>query len=239
MGTTAAANLSITGIGEASGGTYRHVSITGEGMINGDLYCEKFACTGKSIVNGSAKVDTLMWITGTSQISNNLNTAQLKINGQLDCEQTVTSKDIFCRGSIHVKEDLHGDKVRILGELTTEGDCGAEIFHVKGRFSISGLLNAGEMNIKLYGECYAGEIGGESIRIRKSNALLRLFQFLKKPQLETESIEGDHIWLENTKAGIVRGKQVTIGPGCEIDLVEYKEQLHIDHKSIVRVNKQV
>ncbi|MNR67595.1 hypothetical protein D3C85_1916860 [compost metagenome] len=35
-------------------------------------------------------------------------------------------------------------------------------------------------------------------------------------------IEGDDIYLENTRAKVVRGNQVVIGPGCEIDLVEYK-----------------
>ena len=31
------------------------------------------------------------------------------------------------------------------------------------------------------------------------------------------------MWLENTSAKVVRGKQVTIGQGCVIDLVEYAE----------------
>lgn len=41
-------------------------------------------------------------------------------------------------------------------------------------------------------------------------------------ELSAESIEGDEIYLENTNARVVRGNNVTIGPGCEIELVEFK-----------------
>ena len=39
--------------------------------------------------------------------------------------------------------------------------------------------------------------------------------------LETTVIEGDLISLENTKADVVRGNDITIGDGCEIGTVEY------------------
>jgi len=32
--------------------------------------------------------------------------------------------------------------------------------------------------------------------------------------------------VEYTKAEVIRGKKVEIGPGCEIGLVEYNEQFH-------------
>lgn len=37
-----------------------------------------------------------------------------------------------------------------------------------------------------------------------------------------ETIEGDDIHLELTRARVVRGNNVSIGSGCDIDLVEYK-----------------
>ncbi|MCL6576409.1 hypothetical protein [Kyrpidia sp.] len=38
-----------------------------------------------------------------------------------------------------------------------------------------------------------------------------------------ETIEGDDIYLENTRARVVRGTRVQIGPGCQIGLLEYSE----------------
>jgi cytoskeletal protein CcmA (bactofilin family) len=51
--------------------------------------------------------------------------------------------------------------------------------------------------------------------------------------LTSNIIEGDLIYLENTNAKIVRGKNVTIGAGCKIELVEYKESFKKDEKSVV------
>ncbi len=39
--------------------------------------------------------------------------------------------------------------------------------------------------------------------------------------LQTSIVEGDDIYLEHTIAEVVRGNNVTIGPGCEISVVEY------------------
>jgi len=52
-------------------------------------------------------------------------------------------------------------------------------------------------------------------------------------------IEADEISLEATVAKMVRGKRVTIGPGCRIDQVEYTESLQIDPKSVVREQVRV
>ena len=43
-----------------------------------------------------------------------------------------------------------------------------------------------------------------------------------KAHLKAETIEGDDVYLEHTTAQVVRGNTVTIGEGCEIDLVEYR-----------------
>ncbi|MCL0069946.1 hypothetical protein M1O56_05235 [Dehalococcoidia bacterium] len=55
--------------------------------------------------------------------------------------------------------------------------------------------------------------------------------------LETELIEGDEILLEWTRAKTVRGKQIVIGEGCEIERVEYSESLEVDESA--RVGERV
>ncbi|HIC96284.1 TPA: hypothetical protein EYP12_06635 [Candidatus Bipolaricaulota bacterium] len=45
--------------------------------------------------------------------------------------------------------------------------------------------------------------------------------------LEAELIEGDEISLEWTRARTVRGKKIEIGEGCEIERVEYSEELRV------------
>jgi len=55
--------------------------------------------------------------------------------------------------------------------------------------------------------------------------------------LETELIEGHDILLEWTRAKTVRGKQIVIGEGCEIERVEYSESLEVDESA--RVGERV
>ena len=55
--------------------------------------------------------------------------------------------------------------------------------------------------------------------------------------LEAELIEGEEIDLQATKAGVVRGRNVVIGPGCEIERVEYSGSLMVAPEA--KVGEQV
>ncbi|MNG32826.1 hypothetical protein D3C84_1189280 [compost metagenome] len=52
--------------------------------------------------------------------------------------------------------------------------------------------------------------------------------------LTSQTIEGDHIYLEYTTAEVVRGAHIKIGPGCEIGRIEYTEKLEQDKRSKVK-----
>jgi hypothetical protein len=55
--------------------------------------------------------------------------------------------------------------------------------------------------------------------------------------LEVETIEGEEIDIEGTKADLVRGRNVVIGSGCEIERVEYSGTLTVDKTA--KVEEQV
>ena len=52
-------------------------------------------------------------------------------------------------------------------------------------------------------------------------------------ELVADIIEGDDIYLENTHAKVVRGNNITLGPGCEIAFVEYKNDFKQDKEATV------
>ena len=52
--------------------------------------------------------------------------------------------------------------------------------------------------------------------------------------LETDSIEGDDVYLEATHAAMVRGRRVKIGPGCRVKSVEFSESLQVDSAAVVK-----
>lgn len=224
-GKLAKGNLSITGSSSATGGTYDKVNIIGEGTIDGDVECSRLKCVGTLDMDGCLKSNQVS-IVGICSFSGDVQADALKISGTVTIGGDARLRELHCSGTIETKGNLCGEHLNLKGQLNTEGDCEADVFAARGIFEIGGLLNAGQMDIKLYRDCQAKEIGGEKIRIRKAS-MLNPFSFFFRPsphaRLSASVIEGDDIYLENTNAKIVRGNQVTIGPGCDIELVEYKD----------------
>ncbi len=237
-------DLKIFGVGNASGGEFNEVAINGQGDIEGNLTCTKFSLNGEGTINGSLKVHDGS-ILGTSTIKGSLDADRFNIFGTARVDGNAAVKDLTIDGTVTVQSGVTCDTLTLRGSTTIHGDCNAESLECKGSFTIDGLLNAGKIDITLYGSTKAKEIGGENVRVRKQsgpianmvNALLQKLDFQQR--LVTDTIEGDEVVLEFTKARIVRGNYVRLGQGCEIDLVEYKGTLDQAPGAIVKEAKKV
>ncbi|MNM87634.1 hypothetical protein D3C81_998220 [compost metagenome] len=135
-------------------------------------------------------------------------------------------------GMMTIVRDLRGESCSLNGMLSINGDCELEDLSGEGIFTVSGLLSAGHVDFRLQGQAKAGEIGVESLVIRKVdggvwNKLASGFIPKLRPELITRSIEGDVLDLEFTTADVVRGGNVKIGQGCSIGRVEYLTELTV------------
>jgi cytoskeletal protein CcmA (bactofilin family) len=234
-------NLSITGSSDAAGGKYNKVSFVGEGTIAGDVECNRLKCVGTLDLEGHLK-STDIGVVGTFSVSGDIQADAVKITGTVIVGGNAILKKLRCSGMIEARGNLHSEQIDLRGHLTAQGDCEAEIFTARGIFTIGGLLNVGVLDVKLYQNCQAKEIGAERIRIRRATLLNPLNLFFKPSSnaiLSASIIEGDEIYLEHTKAQIVRGNHVTIGPGCNIELVEYKEHYAQVKGTIVKEKRNV
>ena len=84
------------------------------------------------------------------------------------------------------------------------------------------------------GRASAREIGGQEIIVVRQKGGRGLFgRGADRRRLEVQSVEGDDVYLEETRAGVVRGSRLKIGPGCKIGAAEYGESLQIDPKAKV------
>lgn len=216
-------DLIINGYGNATGGTFDKVMINGKGTVNGDVSCRFFQCSGTGAIYGNVKTDHFK-ISGNGKVEGNLNADYFTIEGHGKVSQDAKVKQMKIAGKGIIGGRLTGEEIKINGRAMIDGDCEVELFHAEGHFTIGGLLNAESIRIKLYGECKAREIGGQTIIIKqKIFSMVTLLKRLFPVRLVTETIEGDHIELESTIAKVVRGNHVVIGENCEIDLVEYKD----------------
>lgn len=161
-------------------------------------------------------------IHGEGDIEGDLDCRKLTVHGRGNMHGSVKADQVRVHGTCDINGQISANEMVIKGHLTVHGDCSAEVFRSDGAFQIDGLLNAGRIEIRQYGPSNVKEIGGEVIIVRRE----RGFFFNRLKRLVTDTIEGDDIQLEYTKARIVRGNRVTVGRGCEIELIEYKDGLH-------------
>ncbi|MBB6734877.1 hypothetical protein [Cohnella zeiphila] len=202
-------DLRLVGTTESIGGHFGQVKIVGECRLNGKVECGSFTCTGTSEVMGDFKAG-LIKLTG-----------ELTVNGSFAVERGATT------GEVRVRGGSRGDRLKVTGQLSVEGDCEYESLQATGAVQVDGLLGAETLELRLHGPSRAREVGGGRIQIKRSRmaSIKKLFVSAGPISMAADLIEGDILDLEYTFAKVVRGNQVRLGPGCEIERVEYRQKL--------------
>lgn len=232
-------NLIINGVGSVNGGAFNKVEINGKGTVNSDIECERFYCNGTGTIHGNVKTEKGK-ISGAARIHGAIKAESLNINGSASISEAVFSQKLEVAGSSSIGGSVKSDEIVVNGKAKIAGDCEAEVFHAEGAFRIDGLLNAETIDIKLFGESKAKEIGGRKIKVAQHReSLFKLIKSLFPLKLEAELIEGDDIELEGTSALVVRGNNVKIGKNCEIGLVEYSGEYECSPDSEVKESKLI
>lgn len=241
METASRRNLGFAGVGSVSGGVFNRVSINGNGRVEGDVDCNRLKAQGKSEVEGNVKAQ-LIDVKGNLMILGALDANIAHVRGQIKVvgKGTVKEISIYGRGDMH--EFFAGERIKVQGGLSVAGNCTVDQFFLRGECNLGGLLSAENIDIRLHGSSRATQIEGSIVKIKRESPfgffgmMSSLFQ--KERSLSVESIEGDAIILEDTRAKVVRGNSVIIGPGCEIEHVEYRNHLHQHEEATVRSKKQ-
>lgn len=208
-------DIKISGAGSCGSGVYGEVKISGAGAVNGDIDCNTLKSSGASDIKGNIKAQ------------------EITCSGSSSIKGDVEAETIGISGSSDIKGNLYGGEIRVSGGIKIDKDCECDSFSATGKFDIKGLLNADEIDIELFGRCKVREIGGRSINIKFSSSnggIISEFvksMFVGIKELVTDSIEGDDIFLEGATAKIVRGANITIGEGCNIEKVEYTGELKV------------
>jgi cytoskeletal protein CcmA (bactofilin family) len=247
-------DLKISGSGTSGGGRFNSVKISGSGTIQGDIDCrdlkisgsgkingeiitEEFKTSGSSKISGGIKANEVS-ISGSTRIEGAVTAAEMTVSGSSKISEDLTCKDFKSSGSTKIDGKLQGGKIKTSGSLQVEKDCEVETFIARGSVKINGLLSADKVDIEVSHESFIKEIGGEIIEVKNelSTKLVKQvvnFFVQRNDCLRSDLIEGDEIYLENTKAKLVRGKNVTIGENCEIGTVEYSGSFDVKDGSII------
>jgi len=215
---TTNANLRLVGTATASGGRFDNVKITGEAVLAGDTECRNLSCMGNVAIKGNLRADGV------------------KLTGECQVGGSLTARRIQATGDIQVDGALHGERLKLTGSVRVQGECDAEALLISGAIAADGLVNAEDVQVRMHGPCRALEIGGGVITVKRSRAVAVKSLFMPKGivMMTADLIEGDTVVLEHTRAAVVRGNRVTLGSGCEIGRVEYRDMLEVGSKALVK-----
>ncbi|WP_059041736.1 hypothetical protein [Paenibacillus rubinfantis] len=227
-------DLKINGVGQASGGAYRKIQSEGIATLNGEITCEALSGNGTLKIKGTLEAGEFS-LNGTGSSDGALRGGKFELDGMFKVSGDVRFSSLHVRGILKAGGSVIGETAKVDGVLKLEGGAEFEEAEVYGHLQVGGMLNAGKLTIDLNGPSHAKEIGGEFIlvRQRKSKRLLDYLSPHWASRLTAGVIEGDDLRLEGTKADVVRGNSVVIGPGCEIGLVEYKEHYEVSPQASV------
>lgn len=237
-------DLNISGSGQITPGEYDTIRISGSGHLADAVRCKNLYVAG-SANGGSIACENEFKVSGSCGFSGTVSAGSLGISGGSSFdgdmevkEQVTVSGGMSCGGNIKCKQ------LRVSGNVKVSGDAEAELAKIRGAFDCNGLLNAEEVDIEFDKGMEIGSVGGSKIAIykhhgetKKKKFRLPLFSSLIKKTSGTvcimNSVEGDEIVLEGVNAPRVSGRVVAIGADCEIDLVQYSEQVEVSPEAKV------
>lgn len=229
-------NMHISGSGNIPAGEYEKISVSGSARLHGFVRCNSFATSGSS-AGESIECSDNFKISGSAAFSGNVSAGYIGISGSFSCGgELVSSGKIICSGSAKFEKSIKCDELAVSGSAKIGEDVEAEKIKIDGEINCPGLLNAEDIEIRFDKGMDIGSIGGSKIIIikepkRRSVERLPLFSSLVKKingNVNVEgSIEGDDIALEAVTCPRVTGRAVAIGAGCDIDVVQYSDQIEI------------
>jgi cytoskeletal protein CcmA (bactofilin family) len=247
MSTTTESDLKVVGETTLPGGSYRDLSVMGRLRLEGDVACRSFSCMGEARVAGGLTSQRTS-IVGETEAAGPVDAGDLTVVGQMKCLSTLRVRALSCTGKLQVQGRVDALSVKIMGEMNVRGDFNADEFRSVGAFHIDGLLSVDHLRVEPYGPSQAQEIGGGRIEVRRRAGFLGSLPVLGwirehffgslGAKLEAQVIEGDDVHLEDTEARIVRGARITIGCGCRIGTVEYRETFHAEGDAVVGEARQ-
>ena len=224
-------DMRIAGTGCICAGEYDNVEISGAGKSEGFIRCKNFKCSGAFSGNSDIECENDIKISGAFKNSGAINTREFKTSGSAKTG-AISAEVIKVAGAFKVEGNLKTTELKVAGGLKVTGDLEAEKAEIKGGINCGGLINAEEIKIELSStnKSFAQSIGGSKIVIenyREKGIFERIFGRKTCGFVVSESIEGDEIIIEHTRAKTVTGKNVVIGDKCEIELVQYSEKIEI------------
>ncbi len=202
---------------------------TGSGKVKSDLNAEVVRISGACKIDGTCETSTFH-SSGSAAVASNLTAQEFHSSGSTAVGGDLRAQEIHSSGSLKVKGSiLDAQEVHSSGALKVDQWVRAKEFNSAGGLAIGEGIEAEEVKIKLSGTSKVPRIQARKIAVQQRK---------RAGELMVDTIEGEEIHLEGTRAKLVRGKDVRVGQFCTIDVVEAKE-LEVHETSTVKEQRKL
>ncbi|UQZ35167.1 hypothetical protein C2I18_17530 [Paenibacillus sp. PK3_47] len=157
----------------------------------------------------------------------NVTAAELKVSGECRIAGRCTAARTENLGSLRVRS-LQAEHIKSAGYLSAAEAIHTLTFFAEGAVRVHSLFSAESLEIRLSSSCTADQLQSNgTLTVKRAS---RIFNALMGPlrKLNCRYIHGDMVDLEHTAARLVSGKDIVIGPGCEIQEIRYSASLKVD-----------
>jgi cytoskeletal protein CcmA (bactofilin family) len=184
---------------------------SGAGKVESDLIAEKVRIAGACNIEGRCECDTFE-ASGSAKVGKDVKADAFKSSGSTKIQGDLRADTVSVSGMTDVGGSIEADAVRIGGMLRVGRWVRAGSFESRGRFRIGEGLKADTIKIVLDGKAEVPTIQGEDIVVKRKK---------REGRLRTKTILGEaRVSVSATRAKLVRGQYVRIGPQSRIDVVE-------------------
>ena len=220
-------SIRLAGKGTVPEGHYKTIKSKGSVRLHGKVKCVSFSASGASKGDNIDCTKTFKAL-GRTTFSENIKAANINVCGKLSCYGALEADEtISLHGNSTCKNQLSCYQLSSVGILKVGEDIKAKYIDVAGAVHCKGLMSARNIQIESDRVMNIGSIECNNITIKRK----RISPRIKRRVIVDSVIEGDNITLSYVTCKKVIGKNVTIGKGCKIDVVQYEYGFKASKKS--------
>lgn len=219
----------ISGSGHLSNVVSETFRISGSGHVSGYVDVREMKVSGSGKFQGDISVSETLESSGSLKAEKKIVAGNIDSSGSIRA-QSIEAKHIDSSGSLRVDQSITGE------EMDVSGSCTAESITVD-KLESSGSLHVKELkgkDVEITGsfeaetvECENFDMSMDSFSHRNSikkliakNVKIKNRRWRSRSSIEIDEMVCENANLESVKAKSVKGDEVIIGDGCEIDHVE-------------------
>lgn len=220
---------SISGAGNLSSVQSESLRIAGAGQVSGDVDVEDMSISGSAKVQGTITVSDSLESSGSLVAEKSITAGSIDSSGSLRAG-SIKADQIDSSGALRVNGNIEAGEMDISGKCVAENII-TESMDCSGSIEVKSLIGkeieiSGSIKAELV-ECESFEMSVDSPghkssieKLKSGEVKVEAGRRFFRGTIDIREIECNTAYLESVKAEKIKGHEVVIGDGCEVDYVE-------------------